>query len=80
MSTTEAQRLLHISSQKELQANFQTKICASKTRFQEFSKNRNWNFDSKTISFPREEAKDSIPAKDVTKMMLDYACELEMII
>jgi len=65
MSTTEAQRLLHLSSQKELQ---------------DFSKNRNWNFDSKTVSFPREETKDSIPAKEVTKMMLDYACELEMII
>lgn len=65
MSTSEVQRLLHLSSDKELQS---------------FSSKRNWDFDQKLINFPREVVKDSIPSKDVTKMMLDYACDLEMII
>ncbi|CBY19340.1 unnamed protein product [Oikopleura dioica] len=65
MVTSEVQRLLHLSSDKELQS---------------FSSKRNWDFDQKLINFPREVVKDSIPSKDVTKMMLDYACDLEMII
>ena len=50
------------------------------SKIQEFAGKRNWDMNAKLVTFPREEVKDSIPAKDMTKMMLDYACELEMII
>jgi len=61
----EAQRLLHFKSVKDLQ---------------NYGSTRNWIFGGKEIKFPKEEVSDSIPSKPITKMMLGYACELEMII
>jgi len=65
MDIDEASRLLHLKSVKELQ---------------NYSKQRDWKIDGRSITFPREEAVDTIPSKPVTKMMLGYACDLEMII
>jgi len=65
ISAPEAQRLLHFKSVKELQT---------------YGAARNWSFARKEIQFPKDEVSDSIPSKAVTKMMLGYACELEMII
>merc|ERR1711868_242626 len=35
--------------------------------------------ETREIGFPKDEVSDSIPSKPITKMMLGYACELEMI-
>jgi len=65
IAISEAQRLLHFKSVKELQ---------------NYGGSRNWSFEGKEVKFPKEEVSDSIPSKPITKMMLGYACELEMII
>jgi len=65
INVTEAQRMLYFKTAKELQS---------------YGAKHGWEFTRKEIKFPKDNNSDSIPSKDVTKMMLGYACELEMII
>merc|ERR1712128_368512 len=65
ISVAEAQRMLYFKSAKDLQS---------------YGASRKWTLNRNEIHFPKEADGDSIPSKDVTRMMLGYACELEMII